>query len=78
MRVVRSRKKGKRRRARTPVVLLQNDAALTTGNSLTQDFDRMEVAKFTARAIIASTRIGTIQRIDQKSLEALSVKFGLV
>ena len=63
---------------RTPVVLLQNDAVLTTGESLTQAFDRMEVSEFTARAIIASSRIGTIERIDEKALEALSEKFGLV
>lgn len=64
--------------ARTPVVLLQNDAVLTTGESLTQAFDRMEVAEFTAQAVIAATRIGTIERIDEEALKAISVKFGLV
>jgi L-fuculose-phosphate aldolase len=64
--------------ARTPVVLLQNDAVLTTGESLTQAFDRMEVAEFTAQAVIASARIGKIERIDEEALKALSVKFGLV
>jgi L-fuculose-phosphate aldolase len=64
--------------ARTPVVLLENDAILTTGGSLTQAFDRMEVAEFSASAILAATRIGETARIDAAALEDLSEKFGLV
>ena len=63
---------------RTPVVLLQNDAVLTTGESLTQAFDRLEVAEFSAHALIAAKNLGPIARIDSSSLEALSEKFGLV
>jgi L-fuculose-phosphate aldolase len=63
---------------RTPVVLLQNDAVLTTGESLTQAFDRLEVAEFSANALIAAMKLGTIARIDAGSLDALSEKFGLV
>jgi L-fuculose-phosphate aldolase len=64
--------------ARTPVVLLQNDAVLTTGESLTQAFDRLEVAEFSANALIAAMKLGPIARIEAGSLEALSEKFGLV
>jgi L-fuculose-phosphate aldolase len=64
--------------ARTPVVLLQNDAVLTTGGSLTQAFDRLEVAEFSANAIIAAQKLGTIARIDSGALDALSEKFCLV
>ncbi len=64
--------------ARTPVVLLQNDAVLTTGESLTQAFDRLEVAEFSANALIAAMKLGPIARIDASSLDALAEKFGLV
>jgi L-fuculose-phosphate aldolase len=63
---------------RTPVVLLRNDAVLTTGRSLTQAFDRLEVAEFSARAILAATRLGGIARIDRGALDAIEEKFGLV
>ena len=63
---------------RTPVVLLRNDAVLTTGKSLTQAFDRLEVAEFSARAILSATRLGAIARIDRGALEAIEEKFGLV
>jgi L-fuculose-phosphate aldolase len=62
----------------SPVALLENDAVLTTGDSLTQAFDRLEVTEFSARAILAAKKIGTIARIDEQALEALSEKFGLV
>ena len=35
-----------------PVLLLQNNAILTTGATITQAFDRLEVADFSARAVI--------------------------
>jgi L-fuculose-phosphate aldolase len=63
---------------KTPVVLLRNDAVLTTGKSLTQAFDRLEVAEFSARAILAARRLGGIARIDRGALEAIDEKFGLV
>ena len=61
---------------KTPVVLLRNDAVLTTGKSLTQAFDRLEVAEFSARAILAATRLGGIIRIDRGALDAIEEKFG--
>lgn len=63
---------------RTPVVLLRNDAVLTTGGSLIQAFDRLEVAEFSARSIIAATRLGKPVPIERGALEAIEEKFGLV
>jgi L-fuculose-phosphate aldolase len=51
---------------------------LTTGESLTQAFDRLEVAEFSANALIAAAKLGPVARIDAGSLDALSEKFGLV
>jgi L-fuculose-phosphate aldolase len=61
-----------------PVMLLENDAVLTTGADLIQAFDRLEVAEFSARAILNSQRLGSIQAIDATDLAAIAEKFGLV
>lgn len=37
----------------TPMILLENDGIIVTGKDLTQAFDRLEVAEFTARSILA-------------------------
>ncbi len=62
---------------RSPVALLQNDAVLTTGASLTQAFDRLEVAEFSARAVLNASKLGPIARIEKAALDALEEKFGL-
>jgi len=58
-----------------PVVLLQNDAILTTGSDLPQAFDRLEVAEFSARALIDTAHIGKLMPIDDKALEDLEKAF---
>ncbi len=63
---------------RAPVALLQNDAVLATGATLTQAFDRMEVAEFSARAVIDAQKLGPLAHIDRAALEAIEEKFGLV
>ncbi len=62
---------------RTPVVLLENDAILTTGETLTQAYDRLEVAEFGANAILNATRIGSVKRIGAQELDAIKRKFNL-
>jgi L-fuculose-phosphate aldolase len=63
--------------ARTPVVLLQNDAILTTGRSLTEAYDRLEVAEFSANAILNAAKLGSVRRIGAEELEAIREKFKL-
>ncbi len=63
---------------RAPVALLQNDAVLTTGATLTQAFDRLEVAEFSARAVLNAMKLGAIAHIDEAALDAIEEKFGLV
>lgn len=58
-----------------PVVLLQNDCVVTTGNSVLQAFDRLEVAEFTARSLIETASIGALVPIEDAELDALKVKF---
>ena len=57
--------------SRTPVVLIHNDAILACGAALVQAFDRLEVAEFSAQAILAARRVGTIARMGSGALAAL-------
>lgn len=60
-----------------PVVLLQNDCVIATGNSLINAFDRLEVAEYSAKAVIAATHLGKIEIIDQKRVDELKKAFKL-
>ncbi len=62
---------------RTPVMLLQNDAILTTGRSLAEAYDRLEVAEFSARAILSTAKLGTVQPIAEQELDVIRKKSGL-
>jgi L-fuculose-phosphate aldolase len=61
----------------TPVLLLQNDSVLSTGRTLLEAFDRLEVAEFTAQALIDTSCIGELQPITLEELTNLEIKFGL-
>ncbi len=58
-----------------PVVLLENDAILTTGRDLPQAFDRLEVAEFSARALIDTSHIGEMVPIGDEALAAIEAEF---
>lgn len=62
---------------RTPVVLLENEGLLVTGNDLVQALDRLEVAEYTARSLIATNPIGPLQPIGEAELHELRQMFGL-
>ncbi len=59
----------------TPVVLIQNDAILTTGATLMQAFDRLEVAEFSARALIHTAALGPLVPIGDEALDDLEAHF---
>jgi L-fuculose-phosphate aldolase len=59
----------------TPVVLLQNDAILTTGHDVPQAFDRLEVAEFSARAVIDTAALGAMMPIGDDALKEIEAKF---
>lgn len=61
--------------AETPVILIRNDAVLTTGATLIQAFDRLEVAEFSARALLDTLTIGQLVPIGDQEIEALKAKF---
>jgi L-fuculose-phosphate aldolase len=58
-----------------PVLLLQNDCVMTTGQQLMQAFDRLEVAEFTARSLIETASIGDLVPIGAREIRDLELKF---
>ncbi len=62
---------------KSPVVLIENDSIISTGNSLINAFDRLEVAEFTANTIIHANMIGNIVKISQKEVEDINKAFNL-
>jgi L-fuculose-phosphate aldolase len=58
-----------------PVLLLQNDCVLTSGQHLMQAFDRLEVAEFTARSLIETASIGDLVPIGASEIRDLERKF---
>ena len=58
-----------------PVLIIQNDSILVTGNNLLHAFDRLEVAEFSARSLIESLPLGTMKPIDEFQIEELRRKF---
>lgn len=61
----------------TPVVIVENDCVIVTGGSLLEAFDRLEVAEFSARSVIAAGTIGPITSIDDARVDELDRAFGI-
>ncbi len=62
---------------KTPIAMLANDCVIVTGTSLLQAFDRLEVAEFSAKALIAANDIGELVPIGDEEIEALEETFQL-
>lgn len=63
--------------AKTPIVMLENDCIIVSGDSLLQTFDRLEVAEFSAKAVIAVKDIGPLVPIGSDEVKALEKAFNL-
>ena len=59
----------------TPIGLFQNNSILVTGSSLLEAFDRLEVAEFSAKSIIDSKALGTVNPINDNEIKDLRAKF---
>ena len=57
--------------------MIENDCIITTGHDLLQAFDRLEVAEYSAKAVIAAQSIGEISPIANEQIEELITAFGL-
>ncbi|MDD2533268.1 MAG: class II aldolase/adducin family protein [Eubacteriales bacterium] len=67
----------KKTATKTPVIICENDCVIVTGTSLLNAFDRLEVAEFTARSIIASKEVGAIVHISESEISDLNIAFKL-
>jgi L-fuculose-phosphate aldolase len=61
----------------TPVLLIQNDAVMTTGSTILKAFDRLEVAEFTARSLLDTALIGSHVPIGEAEIADLKKAFHL-
>jgi L-fuculose-phosphate aldolase len=61
----------------TPVLLIQNDAVMTTGSTILKAFDRLEVAEFTARSLLDTALIGSHVPIGGAEIADLKKAFHL-
>ncbi|WP_256760967.1 class II aldolase/adducin family protein [Cohnella sp. WQ 127256] len=61
----------------TPIALVENNCAIVTGQGLLNAFDRLEVAEYSAKAIISSRCIGEIVPIDEQKIRDIEEAFGL-
>jgi L-fuculose-phosphate aldolase len=63
--------------ARTPVVLIQNDCLVTTGQTILQAFDRLEVAEASAKVLIDTDSIGGFVSLTDEQIKEVDVAFSL-
>ena len=60
-----------------PAVLVKNECAITTGETLLQAFDRMEVMECTAASILQAKALGEIVHITPEEIERIRRTFHL-
>lgn len=58
-----------------PVIIIENDSVLITGDKLIQTFDRLEVAESSAKSLIGSTSLGLVKPIGEHEINDLRKKF---
>ena len=63
--------------ASSPLVMVQNDCIVVSGDSLLQAFDRLEVAENTAMSLLNTAVLGEVKPINDKRLADLKRAFNL-
>ncbi len=61
----------------TPVILIENCGILTTGKTMLEAFDRLEVSEFTAKCIIMAGKLGKLNPINQEQVNEIIKDFKL-
>lgn len=61
----------------TPIAIVENDCVVVTGNSLLNAFDRLEVAEYSAKALVFSKNIGEMVAINDSQIEEIKEAFHL-
>jgi L-fuculose-phosphate aldolase len=60
---------------KSPVLLIENDCVLTTGGSLLEAYDRLEVLEYSARSLLAMPFLGGLKPIDEARIREIDEKF---
>lgn len=60
-----------------PMIMFENDCIYSTGESILQAFDRLEVAEYSAKALLDSKELGSLSPITDEQVEELKVAFNL-
>ncbi len=60
-----------------PVVMIENCGILTTGRSVLESFDRLEVSEFTAKCLILARKLGELRPINQDQVNEIIEDFKL-
>ncbi len=61
----------------TPIAIINNDCVIVTGSGLLNAFDRLEVAEYSAKAIIAAKDLGDVVAINDTEIEDIEEAFNL-
>ncbi|TLS51672.1 class II aldolase/adducin family protein [Paenibacillus antri] len=61
----------------TPIAIVRNNCVIVTGQGLLSAFDRLEVAEYSAKSILAAKALGDIVHIDEGRIRELEVAFNL-
>lgn len=59
----------------TPLIMVQNDCLIVTGDSLMKVYDCLEVAEFSAKVLLAATALGEVSPIGREELDELKKTF---
>lgn len=69
---------GKELTPSNPVAIVENDCVITTGTSLLNAFDRLEVMEYSAKSVIFTKSIGKIVPISEEQVQEINKDFNLV
>ncbi|OUS69366.1 aldolase [Paenibacillus sp. MY03] len=61
----------------TPLAIVENNCVIVTGKSLLEAFDRLEVAEYSAKSVLAARALGDIVHIEDSCIRDLEVAFNL-
>jgi len=60
---------------RAPVLIIENDSVLTTGKSVLEAYDRLEVLEYSARSLLLVSDLGVVKPIDEQRIKEIEEKF---
>ena len=61
----------------TPITIVKNNCVVVAGQGLLNTFDRLEVAEYSAKSILAARTLGDIVHIDDEKIDDLKKAFHL-